>query len=178
MAEVDKLEDALQAELPFEQEYNIQKAAAPLYKNSDVFRLNIVKSCREVFYGQRSTTNFVKLASALILDKDDDFKQHQLPIKTYYFNSIKSYENLWDEIFELKKANEDRQNAPDPENIRKYKLYTTRLVNIIKGLVVIHLYTHTRLATLGFFLHDCNRRVGLEPLQLHVILNTTIAHKS
>ncbi|GAN01894.1 THO complex subunit Tho2 [Mucor ambiguus] len=135
MAEVDKLEDAIPTELSFEQEYNIQKAAAPLYKNSDVFRLNIVKSCREVFYGQRSTANFVKLASALILDKDDDFKQHQLPIKTYYFNSIKSYENLWDEIFELKKANEDRQNAPDPENIRKYKLYTTRLVNIIKGLV-------------------------------------------
>jgi hypothetical protein len=140
MAEVDKLEDAIPTELSFEQEYNIQKAAAPLYKNSDVFRLNIVKSCREVFYGQRSTANFVKLASALILDKDDDFKQHQLPIKTYYFNSIKSYENLWDEIFELKKANEDRQNAPDPENIRKYKLYTTRLVNIIKGLVVIYLY--------------------------------------
>ncbi|KAL7319076.1 THO2 plays a role in transcriptional elongation [Mucor circinelloides] len=135
MAEVDKLEDAIQTELPFEHEYNIQKAAAPLYKDSDVFRLNIVKSCREVFYGQRSTANFVKLASALILDKDDDFKKHQLPIKTYYFNSIKSYENLWDEIFELKKANEDRQNAPDPENIRKYKLYTTRLVNIIKGLV-------------------------------------------
>ncbi|KAL9550210.1 hypothetical protein MBANPS3_004839 [Mucor bainieri] len=135
MAEADKLDDAIPAELPFEQEYNIQKAAAPLYKNSDVFRLNIVKSCREVFYGERSTANFVRLASALILDKDEDFKRHQLPIKTYYFNSIKSYENLWDEIFEVKKANEDRRNPADPENMRKYKLYTTRLVNIIKGLV-------------------------------------------
>lgn len=177
MAEVDKLEDAIQTELPFEHEYNIQKAAAPLYKDSDVFRLNIVKSCREVFYGQRSTANFVKLASALILDKDDDFKKHQLPIKTYYFNSIKSYENLWDEIFELKKANEDRQNAPDPENIRKYKLYTTRLVNIIKGLVVIYITnTHTHLATLGFtwLRSSCWPRI----IAVTCILNTTIEHKS
>ncbi|CEP13912.1 hypothetical protein [Parasitella parasitica] len=135
MAEVDKVDDAIQTEIPFEQEYNIQKEAASLHHESDVFRLNIVRSCREVFYGQRSTASFVKLASALILDKQDDLKPYNLPVKTYYFNSIKSYENLWDEIFEVKKNNEDRQNVPDPENIRKYKLYTTRLVNIIKGLV-------------------------------------------
>ncbi|KAI8641908.1 transcription factor/nuclear export subunit protein 2-domain-containing protein [Parasitella parasitica] len=135
MAEADKLEDAIQTEIPFEQEYSIQKEAASLHEESDAFRLNIVKSCREVFYGQRSTASFVRLASALILDKQDELKEYNLPVKTYYFNSIKSYENLWDEVFEVKKTNEDRQNLPDPENIRKYKLYTTRLVNIIKGLV-------------------------------------------
>lgn len=174
MAEVDKLDDAIQTEIPFDEEYNIQKEAACVHNESDVFRLNIVKSCREVFYGQRTTSNFVKLASALILDKEHHFQQYNLPIKTYYFNSIKSYENLWDEIFELKKTNEDRQNVPDPENIRKYKLYTTRLVNIIKGLVV-NLFFHNiiYLATLGFFL-SFHRRVDLHNSSIANILNETL----
>ncbi|KAI7906687.1 transcription factor/nuclear export subunit protein 2-domain-containing protein [Cokeromyces recurvatus] len=120
------------SDIPFEKELEDQKNNAPFYKHggSSAFRKSIQLACKETYFGRRSIPNFVKLASFIITDKDAYFKQNNIDAKALYFNTLKTYDCLWEILREKSINNPDRADIAED-----YKQKTRCLTGLIKGLL-------------------------------------------
>lgn len=117
-------------EIPFQKEYDNARSAAASFAVGEAgpFRSSISKACHQTYEGQRSIAGFIKIVTALVLDKEKHFKIPLLSVQTLFINSLKSEDIDLEVLRELKEKN--------ATFLQEYLQKKENLIKMVNGLVV------------------------------------------